>query len=74
MKTPHEKAKQFAEMNNEQKQDIQIKVCSRIDEINKVIANSPLLAFYMEEDIAELTEQIKRMEYVCNMFDRFLKP
>ena len=73
-KTAEEKARIFADLTPDQKQDIQIEVCRKIDEFNKIMAGSPLLTFYMQEDIEELLAATQRMESLVKLFNKFLRP
>lgn len=73
-KTAEERARIFADLTPDQKQDIQIAVCRNIDEFNKIMAGNPLLTFYMQDDLAELLEHAKKMDSLVKLFNKFLRP
>lgn len=73
-KNPEEKYKEYSTLSKEQKQNIQIEICKKLDEINKIMADNPILAYNMQEDINELFSMMKNIDNLCKMFDRFLRP
>jgi uncharacterized coiled-coil protein SlyX len=72
-KTPLERYKEYQNLTEEQKQDLQIKICSKLDEINKIMAEQPIVAFNMQEEINELYDMFKHLDKVIKFFERYLK-
>ena len=66
-----EQYKKFAALSEEEKQDLQIKICKNLDSIAKIYAENPMLSFYQLEFVEGMKDDLIKTAFLIKTFERF---
>ena len=62
---------EFNNMTKEQREDLQIEICKRLDNISKIYAENPMLSFFQLGYIKDMESSLKNTAFLIKTFARF---
>ena len=72
-KTPMEMYLKYKSLSTEQQENMQIQMCKQLDEINRIVALEPLLAFNLKDEVEFLYEVTKQAEDLLIILKKHIK-